>query len=631
MEWTIGSTFGRLLVLGTVFFTGWLLAGCPAPPPRRDGMNLPNFSGVVQKGPFLQGTVQAWSLDGRFSPAGWPGEGWVSSPGEYWVDYDFADGPALIEARGTYFHLLTGLDLLQEVSLRAVAEVAPSVRINVNVLTTLAEKRIRTLAFVHELPYEVAKAQAEREVLAAFGLPSEGVGPFETLDISGDGDGDAMLLAVTAVLLGGGVPPEVDGLQALAEDLAPDGMLAPDWQEGFYSASRSLKCHTVRENLLRFWAERVHRPGAVVPLFEAWIDSDGDGRLNKDQDPSVISVMDGYRLLPDRLPLRLQFDAPMVPPSLMLGGELAASVGEVAWSSTRFSNDTLTLHPDTAWPAGTGRTLVVSIPSVFGRRLNAYTLSPEVIRDYTVYSGPAFDMAPTAAAPTRDGGLAFVAGPDASGLRNVLVRLDENLDVTLEATLTMKFEVSSLFEDDDGGFYLVGLIDGQTRVARIAADGASLWVRNRVDLIVSAVAPDPEGGALVCGHALTDPTGNQRLVLWRLDNMGRDVSLCELDGSRRDVCTDLLWTGEDYLVTARTTSPEYGAGDDTTHGRVIRTDALCQVRWQTGLGGSLNDSIEWASSMPDGGFILGGVTSSMDVPGLPPPEDGTFPNGFVVR
>ncbi|MBU1242179.1 hypothetical protein KJ612_03175, partial [Myxococcota bacterium] len=47
--------------------------------------------------------------------------------------------------------------------------------------------------------------------------------------------------------------------------------------------------------------------------------------------------------------------------------------------------------------------------------------------------------------------------------------------------------------------------------------------------------------------------------------------------------------------------------------------------------GSLNDSIEWASSMPDGGFILGGVTSSMDVPGLPPPEDGTFPNGFVVR
>ncbi len=613
---------------------GGLLTGCPAPPPERAPMPwLPEFDGVVHLGPIVLGQVTVHSLDDRFSPVGVAAEGNSWWPeGRYTVEYGFPDGPALVEVRGSFSDELMGrYPWSQAVTLRALATVSPDARVNVNPLTTLAAGRVVELATRGELPFEAAKAQAEREVLGAFGLPAEGVAPFETLDLSGDGLGDAMLLAISALLLQAYETTELDAaLAGIAEDLAGDGVLGTTTRDRLRGAARTLNCHTVRSNLLAYWAH-ASRPGAVVPLFEAWLDSDGDGRLNRDQDPAVTGVTYTTPVLLDRLPLRITFDAPMDPDSLRLSGELAPDVGEVAWSSTRFTGDTLVLHPAGAWPPGDGRTLVVSATSVFGRVLEGHTLRPAFTDRYAVYTSRMDETEPLAVTRTRDGGLAFVAARGPGGRSNLLVRLDADLNVTLEAALHVDYEVFSLVEADDGGFFLAGQAASLARVARVKPNGDSAWLRNRTDVFVEAVAPDRDGGVLVCGQTRPD-AGGQRLFLWRLDALGQDVSRCELASSGADLCTSLLANAEgDFLVVTQTTSVEFGAGPNNRQVRVIRTDADCQARWQVGLGGSGDDLLEWATVMPDGGFLLGGQTNSWELFSDTPYVDEELPNGYLVR
>lgn len=631
-RWIFSRSLGALSRGGALLACGWLLAGCPAPPPERKPW-LPMFEGVVQLGPAVSGQVTVRALDDRLSPVGEAAEGNSWWPdGGYTVEYGFPEGPVLVEARGTFCDELTGrYPRFQEVSLRAMATVHPRARVNVNLLTTLAAGRIVELATRGELPFDAAKVRAEREVLGAFGLPAEGVAPFETLDLAGDGPGDAMLLAVCALMLQAYETTELNAaLAGIAEDLASNGALGTGTRERLREAARSLNCHTVRTNLLAYWAH-ASRSGAVVPLFEAWLDSDGDGRLNRDQDPGVTDVTDTSPVLLDRLPLRITFDAPMDPDGLRLSGELAAEVGEVTWSSSRFTGDTLGLHPVDAWPTGDGRTLVLSATSVFGRVVEGHTQRPAFTDRYAVYTSLMDETDPLAVTRTRDGGLAFVAARGPGGRSALLVRLDADLNVSLEAQLYVDYEVFSLVEAEDGGFFLAGQAASLARVARVKPNGDSAWLRNRTDVFVEAVAPDRDGGVLVCGQTRPD-AGGQRLFLWRLDAQGEDVSHCELASSGTDLCTSLLPTAEgDFLVVTQTTSVEFGAGPCNRQVRVIRTDADCQVSWQIGVGGVGDDRLEWARNLPDGGFLLGGQTNSWDLFSDTPYVDEELPNGYLVR
>jgi hypothetical protein len=607
------------------------LTACPYHELPMDYEYLPWFEGRLQKGPFVQGEVRVWLLDERFMPAGEPWIAVVGYDGAYSIRYGCADGPAMIEATGPYFNEVTGLVEWNGTTLRAVTEITQYGDINVNVLTTLAEERIRTLAWMYGIAFPEARRQAEAETLAVFGFSAEGVPPFEELDLLEDGMGNAMLLAASAILQQGRTPEELASLiSRINRDLVPDGVVQdPDILEELRESAMALNCREVRENLVWWLVEDRGMEEVPLPAFEAYVDSDGDGRLNRDQDPSVL-VSDPEVELLDRLPVQFVFDAPMIPASVVLSGELADFAGEQVWTSDRFVNDTLTIQPADAWPAGEGKTLVLSTESVFGRILGDHERTFHVASGYFVYTEAG--LMPTAALSLANGDFAFSACCDGTARHEVLVRMNPDLEFLQQFQLPLDFEVLSIAEAEDGGYVLAGRVHDLVRVERFSADGQILWGRNRNDIFIRTLVPDGQSGFMICGNTRPDASGDQQALLWNVDGSGATVSSCTLGGSGVDTCADLIRTGDEYLLYVSTSSPEYGAGLNNRQGLALRSDGQCNVRWQREIGGRLDEFPGFVRSVSDGGVLLGGTSNSYDIEGGVWLSDETWsPDRHLIR
>ncbi|WP_290726338.1 FISUMP domain-containing protein [Fibrobacter sp. UBA2449] len=163
------------------------------------------ISGVVQKGPYAQGaSVSVHELDaGVLLLTGNHYEGKVQNDsGAYSVTFDEFESPyAILEASGLFRNELTGAKTKSSVTLYAVTDLSERDSVNVNLLTHLEYARVLYLVTVKHMSFSEAKAQAEREVMAAFGIKGD-FGLAEDLNAFGNGDGSAALLAMNVLVLG---------------------------------------------------------------------------------------------------------------------------------------------------------------------------------------------------------------------------------------------------------------------------------------------------------------------------------------------------------------------------------------------------------------------------------------------
>ncbi|WP_290734275.1 MULTISPECIES: FISUMP domain-containing protein [unclassified Fibrobacter] len=163
------------------------------------------ISGVVQKGPYAKGaSVSVHELDaGMLLLTGNHYEGKVQNDsGAYSVTFDEFDSPyAILEASGLFRNELTGAKTKSSVTLYAVTDLSERDSVNVNLLTHLEYARVLYLVTVKHMSFSEAKAQAEREVMAAFGIKGD-FGLAEDLNAFGNGDGSAALLAMSVLVLG---------------------------------------------------------------------------------------------------------------------------------------------------------------------------------------------------------------------------------------------------------------------------------------------------------------------------------------------------------------------------------------------------------------------------------------------
>ena len=161
--------------------------------------------GVVQKGPYAKGaSVSVHELDaGVLLLTGNHYEGKVlNDSGAYSVTFDEFESPyAILEASGLFRNELTGAKTKSSVTLYAVTDLSERDSVNVNLLTHLEYARVLYLVTVKHMSFSEAKAQAEREVMAAFGIKGD-FGLAEDLDAFGNGDGSAALLAMSVLVLG---------------------------------------------------------------------------------------------------------------------------------------------------------------------------------------------------------------------------------------------------------------------------------------------------------------------------------------------------------------------------------------------------------------------------------------------
>lgn len=165
-----------------------------------------NVAGVAQKGPFVEGSaVTMQGMDCKtlkFTDEVFEGEV-KSDKGDFTVDSVIlsASTCALFEVTGEYRSEITGKKSAAPVTLHALTDLKDRKNVNINLLTELEYGRLMYLATEKNMTFAEAKAQAEKEVLAAFGIAGD-FDNSEDLNIFGPGDGNAALLAVSVMVQG---------------------------------------------------------------------------------------------------------------------------------------------------------------------------------------------------------------------------------------------------------------------------------------------------------------------------------------------------------------------------------------------------------------------------------------------
>lgn len=199
------------------------------------------ITGLAQKGPFKSGsTVDIFELelDGKtFAQTGKSFTGKVSNDnGAFKIsNVSLKSQYALLRVTGYFTSEINGESV--HATLTAVTDLSKRENVNVNILTHLEYDRVLYL-LGKGMNFTAAKKQAEREVLAAFGIEGKFKNS-EDLDVFGDSDADAALVAISKLLLAGEKEnsnrdeEDLSGLLAeIATDIEEDG----EWSKKLYTS-----------------------------------------------------------------------------------------------------------------------------------------------------------------------------------------------------------------------------------------------------------------------------------------------------------------------------------------------------------------------------------------------------------
>ena len=358
-----------------------LLAACGGGTPQGDTTPVPPpttytaTAGVAQKGPLAAGsTVTARELGLNLSATGNLYTYSTTATGAFVPDAKFASPFLGVTATGSYLDEVTGALSDGPVTLKSYADLKTETVLNANVLTTLAYTRINTLLNVNGLAFADARAQAEREVLAAFGVVlATSPGAFGSLDASADTDGGHLLAALSSVIVQGRTSADVDALlTALQADIGSNGAaIGSANQQALALSARALNLNKVAANLSTQYGTPVD-PDAL----SEWLDQDGDGVIAHDE----------FRV--DDATAAASFTLPADFASAHAGAAVSASVGQltvngaaVTGSATLAAGDSVALAAPAGLPDGTlkaylqvGATRVARVTFVKG--LTAIAITP---------------------------------------------------------------------------------------------------------------------------------------------------------------------------------------------------------------------------------------------------------------
>ena len=189
-----------------------------------------SISGVSQKGPFLKGTtVTAYELDGSKSllQTGRTFSGSITQDdGRFNLsNVTLKSSYVRLSANGFYRNEVTGENSKASITLNAVTDLSSRNTVNVNLLTHLEFDRVSHLMAESDgtLKIKDAKKQAEKEIFEAFHIDATGFGYSEDLDVFGNTDADAALLAISILLQGDRTESELTELLAELSDDLSDG------------------------------------------------------------------------------------------------------------------------------------------------------------------------------------------------------------------------------------------------------------------------------------------------------------------------------------------------------------------------------------------------------------------------
>ncbi|MCF8371406.1 MAG: hypothetical protein K9H64_07275 [Bacteroidales bacterium] len=186
------------------------------------------ISGVSQKGPLLNGSsLTIFELDGNFDQTG---NSFITQITDNSGSFELTSISLLtqyakLKADGYYFNEVKNTNSLGSISLYALSNLSNISTVNINLLTTLELSRVEYL-ISNGTNFNDAKHQAQQEVLSLFFINKPTMAVSELLDISVNGDDNAILLAISLILQGYRSDAELSQLLGdISTDIRTDGIL----------------------------------------------------------------------------------------------------------------------------------------------------------------------------------------------------------------------------------------------------------------------------------------------------------------------------------------------------------------------------------------------------------------------
>jgi len=239
----------------------------------RSGTSSNTVSGYVQKGPFIQGTViTVWELDSNLVQTGQAFIGTIDDNTGTFNARGNVDSPYVeLSAVGYYFNEVSGSLSTAPLTLQALSDLTDNRSVNVNLMTHLEKKRVEYL-IDNGSTFTTAKSQAQTEIMKIFNIDNVTLGNSETLDISKSGDGNAVLLAISAILQSDKTEAQLtELLSTINTDIRTDGALdSTTTKATLVTAMAYIKDRrgTIRSNIESRYSDL--GISATIPAFESY-------------------------------------------------------------------------------------------------------------------------------------------------------------------------------------------------------------------------------------------------------------------------------------------------------------------------------------------------------------------------
>jgi hypothetical protein len=249
-----------------------LLASC-VKDPMPDELKRTSISGLVQKGPFINGTdiTVAELTDGLTQTGKMFSSQIIDNKGTFDIkDIELTSPYVELKANGFYFNEVANNNSQAQLTLFALADVTETSDINVNVLSNLEKNRAQYLV-ANGMVFKEAKQKAKVEILNIFEWENENISDSEHLDISKPGDGNAALLAASVILQGYLPVSELSELLAnISTDIREDGILnSAQLGTTLINNARLINLSEIRQNLETQYANLGLT--TTVPDFEKYV------------------------------------------------------------------------------------------------------------------------------------------------------------------------------------------------------------------------------------------------------------------------------------------------------------------------------------------------------------------------
>lgn len=246
--------------------------------------------GKVEKGPLVRGSqIDMRTLDQYMVPTG---NSYTATIENNTGDFNFGslkvNTPyAKLTADGYFFNEVDGKLSTGTIKLDAIVDLSDNSTVNVNVLTHLKSKRINHLIANEGKTFKEANEQAQRELLAQFGLQGYATKDASKFSITSGDDAAGALIAVSSLILSDRSEAEiVEYLSLLSNEFSTTGTLSDTTKEKLKSTRNYLngRLDVIATNIKERYKELGYEVG--VKDLASFFDWDNDGIAGNELDES---------------------------------------------------------------------------------------------------------------------------------------------------------------------------------------------------------------------------------------------------------------------------------------------------------------------------------------------------------